>query len=83
MRMRWPFLGLNSLVAPFTEQKLLVLQSYLQEPSAVHCSAREFNSKLRNFFLLFPVLCFDAEFLMQTKTLENAVSILSKTFLGY
>ena len=55
-----------------------------KKPSAVHCSEREFDSKLRHFFLFFlPVLCLDAEFLMQTKTLENAVSILSKTFLGY
>ena len=83
MRMRWPLVGLNSVVAPFTAQKFVVFTK-LSARNQAQCIVVHVSSTLNSgIFLVLPVLCLDAEFLMQTETLENAVSILSKTFLCY
>ena len=82
MRMRWPLVGLNSVVAPFTAQKF-VLFTKLSARNQAQSIVVHVSLTLNSGIFFWPVLCLDAEFLMQTKTLENAVSILSKTFLGY
>ena len=80
--MRWPWVALNSVFAPFTAQKFLVFTK-LSSRNQAQCIVVHGEFECKGFFL--PVVCLDAELPMQTnlKTLKKAVNIFSRFFLGF